>query len=139
MKKTLKGLVLLVLMGLIVISLTGCGSDKLVATKTSEDDTMGKYEETITVTFKKDKVETIKMEMEFEKEEIAQTMSGLFSLGMQSMDESETKGFEVKQDGKKLVISMDAAAYAESEGVSDEEMTKESLKKSLEESGYTVK
>ena len=139
MKKTLKGLVLLVLMVLIVISLTGCGSDKLVATKTSEDDTMGKYEETITVTFKKDKVETIKMEMEFEKEEIAQTMSGLFSLGMQSMDESETKGFEVKQDGKKLVISMDAAAYAESEGVSDEEMTKESLKKSLEESGYTVK
>ena len=34
---------------------------------------------------------------------------------------------------------MDAKAYAEAEGASDEEMTKDVLKKALEENGYTVK
>ena len=34
---------------------------------------------------------------------------------------------------------MDAAAYAESEGATEDEMTKEAIKKSLEEEGNTVK
>ena len=63
MKKSLKGLALALVMSLIVISLTGCGSDKLVATKTTEDEMMGNYKEEITMTFKNDKVETIEMSM----------------------------------------------------------------------------
>ena len=139
MKKTLKALALALVMGIMIISLTGCGSDKLVATKTTEDETMGSYTEKITITFKKDKVETIEMSMGFDDEETAQGMYGLFSLGM-SMDESgELEGMDVKQEGKELIITMDAELYAESEGVSDEEMTKEALKEALEEDGYTVK
>ena len=139
MKKTLKGLALALVMSLIVISLTGCGSDKLVATKTTEDEMMGNYKEEITMTFKNDKVETIEMSMEFDNEETAQGMYGLLSLGM-SMDENgELEGMEVEQDGKKIIMTMDAQAYASSEGVSDEEMTKEALKEALEEDGYTVK
>jgi len=138
MKKTLKVLSLLLAMGLVLVSLAGCGSDKLVATKTTEDEMMGNYKEEIVMTFKDDKVETIEMNMEFDDEETAESMYGLFSFGM-SMSEEEPAGMDVKQDGKKLVITMDAKTYAESEGVSDEEMTKDALKAELEEEGYTVK
>lgn len=139
MKKTIKGLVLALLMGLIVISLTGCGQDKLVATKTTEDGMMGNYEEEVTVTFKKDKVETVKMAMEFENEETAQGMYGLLNMGMSMSEEGDLEGLKIEQDGKKIIMTMDAATFAESEGASDEDMTKEAIKKSLEEEGYTVK
>lgn len=139
MKKALKGLGILLIMGMMLFLLTGCGSDKLVATKTTEDDMMGNYKEEIVMTFKDDKVETMEMSMEFDDEETAQGMYGLYNMGLSMSEESDTEGMEVKQDGKKLVIKMDAKAYAESEGASDEEMTKEALKKALEEDGYTVK
>lgn len=141
MKKTLKGLVLAMIIGFAVISLTGCGENKLVATKTTEDEMMGNYKEEVTVTFKDDKVETVEMAMEFDKEETAQGMYGLFNMGMSMSEEGEDsfEGMEVKQEGKKLIIKMDAKAFAESEGVSDEDMTKEAIRKSLEEDGYTVK
>jgi len=139
MKKTLKAIILALVIGILVISLTGCGSDKIVATKTTEDEMMGSCKEEITITFKNDKVETIKMSMEFDNEETAQGMYGILSLGM-SMDESgELEGLEIEQKGKKLIMKMDATTYAETEGVSDEDMSKEALKKSLEEDGYTVK
>lgn len=139
MKKTLKALLLVLAMGLIVISLTGCGSDKLVATKTTEDETMGNYKEEITITFKDDKVETVEMKMEFDDEETAQSMHGLLSLAMSMSEDGQLEGMEIKQDGKSIVITMDAEAYASSEGASDEAMTKEALKEALEEDGYTVK
>jgi len=140
MKKTLKGLVLAIIIGFAVISLTGCGEDKLVATKTTEDEMMGNYKEEITVTFKDDKLETVEMAMEFDKEETAQGMYGLFNMGMSMSEEEDSfEGMEVKQEGKKLIIKMDAKTFAESEGASDEDMTKEAIRKSLEEDGYTVK
>lgn len=139
MKKTLKGLVLAILMGIMVISLTGCGGNKIVATKTTEDDMMGKYEEEITITFKDDKVETVKMVMEFEKEETAQGMYGILNMGMSMSEGTEIEGLKVEQDGKKIIMTMDATAFAESSGASDEEMTKDAIKKSLEEDGYKVK
>ena len=54
MKKTLKALVLALVIGLVVISLTGCGGNKLVATKTVEDEMQGNYKERVEITFKKD-------------------------------------------------------------------------------------
>ena len=139
MKKTLKGLALALVIGLMVISLTGCGADKLVATKTTEDEKMGNYNEEITITFKDDKVETIEMSMEFDDEETAEGMYALYNMGMEMSEEEAPAGMEVKQEGKKFIIIMDAATYAESEGVSDEEMTKEALKAELEEDGYKIK
>lgn len=139
MKKTLKSLALMLALGLILVSLAGCGSDKLVATKTTEDEMMGNYKEEVTITFKNDKVETVEMSMEFDDEETAEGMYSLFNMGMSISEEETPEGIDVKQDGKKLVITMDAKSFAESEGASDEEMTKEALKASLEEDGYTVK
>ncbi|MBQ2917343.1 MAG: hypothetical protein IJE59_04155 [Clostridia bacterium] len=139
MKKTLKALVLALVIGLIVISLTGCGGNKLVATKTTEDEMMGNCKEEITVTFKNDKVETVKMVMEFDDEETAQGMYGLLSLGMSMSEDGELNGMEFEQDGKKITMTMTAEAYAASEEVSDEDMTKEAIKAALEEDGYEVK
>lgn len=140
MKKTLKIGALLLVMAMLLVLLTGCGGNKLVATKTTEDEGMGfgKYEETVELKFKDDKVNEITMTYEFEKEESAEGMAAIFNLGV-SMSEEEMQGFEVEQKGKKVIIKMDAKMFAEQEGVSEEEMTKEAMKKALEEDGYTVK
>lgn len=45
MKKVAKSVALLLVMGMILVLLAGCGSDKLVATKTTEDDMVGSYKE----------------------------------------------------------------------------------------------
>ena len=126
-------------MGVLLISLAGCGGDKLVATKETEDDIMGKYKEEVIITFKNDKVDTVEMSMEFDKEETAQGMYALYNLGMSMSEESAPEGMSVKQEGKKLVITMDAETYASQEGETDEEMTKDAIKAALEEEGYTVK
>ena len=139
MKETLKGIAIALAMGLILISLSACGGNKLVATKTTEDSMMGNYKEEIVFTFKNDKVDTVKMSMEFDKEETAKSMYSLYNLGMSMSDEEAPEGMEVKQDGKKLVITMNASMYAEQEDISDDKLTKEALKAELEEAGYTVK
>lgn len=140
MKKTIKSVALLLIMGVMLFLLAGCGGDKLVATKTTEDDVMGlgKYEEKIEVTFKDNKVNEVKMTYEFEKEESAKNMAALFNLGA-SMSGEEMEGLKVEQKGKKLIMNMDAKTFAQQEGATDEEMTKEAIKASLEEEGYTVK
>lgn len=138
MKKTMKILALTLIMGAMLILLTGCGNNKLVATKTTESE-YGDYKETVTVTFKDDKVESFEMVMEFEDEETASSMSGIFNLAV-SMDESgQLDGMEVEQDGKKLTIKMDAEAYATAEEMSGEELTREKMEESLKEQGYTIK
>lgn len=100
---------------------------------------MGNCKEEITVTFKNDKVETVKMVMEFDDEETAQGMYGLLSLGMSMSEDGELNGMQFEQDGKKITMTMTAEAYAASEEVSDEEMSKEAIKAALEEDGYEVK
>ena len=140
MKKALKSVSLLLIIGMVLVLLTGCGGDKLIATKTTEDDSMGlgKYEEKIEVKFKDDKVSEVTMTAEFEKEEAAKSMAALFNLGS-SMAEEEMEGFTVEQKGKKVIMKVDAKTFAKQEDLSDEDMTKEAIKKSLEEDGYTVK
>lgn len=138
MKKVAKSVALLLVMGMILVLLAGCGSDKLVATKTTEDDMVGSYKEEVVMTFEKDKVTNIEMSMEFDKEETAAEMYSMFNMGL-SMSGEDMEGMEAKQDGKKFIMTMDAKAYAESEGVSDEEMTKDAMKAALEADGYTVK
>lgn len=139
MKKVAKSIALLLIMGIALVLLTGCGGNKLVATKTTEDGTIGKYKEEMTVTFKDDKVNEIEMSMEFDDEEKAKAMYSLYNVGASMSDDESLKGMKVEQKGKKLVVKMDAKAYAESAGASEDEMTKEALKSALEAQGYEVK
>ena len=139
MKKAVKSAALLVVMAMLVAVLAGCGSDKLVATKSTQDETMGSYTEEITITFKDNKASSVEMAMVFDNEETANTMYSLYNLGMSMSEDEEAQGMDVKLDGKKLVITADAATFLGDESVSDEELTKDAIKAELEADGYTVK
>ncbi|MBR2786780.1 MAG: hypothetical protein IKD76_04735 [Clostridia bacterium] len=136
MKKTIKTSVLFIFMAIMLVALTGCGGNKLVATKsTSADDSLaGACEEKIEITFKNDKADKIVWTMEFEDENNASTIVGLYKLAS-----SELSGMDIKQDGKKVVLTMDAKAFAETSDIKEDELSKDSIKKSLEDAGYTVK
>lgn len=139
MKKIAKSATLLLIMGIALVLLTGCGGNKLVATKTTEDGTVGKYKEEMTVTFKNDKVNEIEMSMEFDDEQKAKAMKASYDMIVSMSDDESLKGMKVEQKGKKLIVKMDAKAYAESAGASEDSMTKDALKSALEAQGYEVK
>ena len=136
MKKTAKSLLLALVMGLLLIALTGCGSNKLVATKSSDDEFMGKYEEKIEVSFKNDKADQIVWTMEFEDEDKAESVASIFKMANSSDEDSK---IDVEQKGKKVTLKMDAKSFASQEDMDDNSLSKEEMKKSFEEEGYTVK
>ena len=136
MKKTLKISALLMVVAIMLLALTGCGKNKIVATKSTsgENSMFGAYDEKIEVTFKKDKVDKIVWTMEFKDEETAESMSGLYQ-----MASSELKDLEIKQDGKKVVLTMGAESFASQSDLKDEDLSRDKIIKELEEQGYTVK
>lgn len=143
MKKTVKIAILVSIMAAMVVLLTGCGGDKLVATKTEDG-----LEQKVEVTFKNDKASEIVMTMETnseeEAEEAADMYKGIMAMASGMAEEGGEEvdlGMEVEAKGKKLIIKMNAEAFMEQYGedVSDEELTREALEKSLEESGFTIK
>lgn len=136
MKKTAKSIVLALVIGLLLIALTGCGANKLVATKSSDDEFMGKYEEKIEISFKDDKADQIVWTMEFEDEDKAESVASIFKLANNS--DEDTK-IDVEQKGKKVTLKMDAKSFASEEDMDDNSLSKEEMKKSLEDEGYTVK
>ena len=144
MKKTAKSVLLVMLMAVLVFALTGCKNDKkkeevkkdtIVGTREQNDDYFGTYTEEIEIEFKEDKAETITMSMIFDSEETAKSLAAIFALAS-----TETTGkMETKQEGNKFMMVMNAAAYAEQEGIESEQLYKEYLKTSLENEGYTIK
>ena len=128
LRKFPKGHLLIALaMVVLLFSLTGCGSNKLVATKTTEDEMFGKYEEKMEIKFKDDKAETIVWTMEFEDEDKAESTSALFKL---LENDEEFKGIEVEQKGKKVVLTMDAKSFASQQDMDDDSLSKDEIKKS---------
>lgn len=135
MKKTLKTLLVAAFMLVILLALTGCGN-KLVATRETEEMGM-KMEEKIEVSFKKDKVNKVKMTYTFDDKDTAEAMAGILKMGMSMADEDMK--IDVKQSGKKVTMTVDAKAYAEMAGEDEVDMNKDELKEMLEEQGYKVK
>lgn len=138
MKKTIKSSALLLVIAMILFTLTGCMGNKLVATKSNEDSMFGKYEEKVEISFKNDKADKITITTEYEEEEKAESAASLYKLAINSGEE-ELKGLEVEQKGKKVILKMDAKAFSSQEGMKDEDLTKDNIKKALEEDGYKVK
>lgn len=136
MKKLVKGSLLLMVVAMMLMALTGCGKNKLVATKSNSADNslLGAYDEKIEVTFKNDKADKIVWTMEFKDENKAKSAAGLYQ-----MASSEIDGLEVKQDGKKVVLNMSVKAFADTADMKDEDLSRDAFKKALEEQGYTVK
>lgn len=139
MKKTLKLLAVVALLLIMLVGLTGCGN-KIVATKESEEDGVT-YEEKLEIKLKKDKIDTVKVTMKFEDKDTAEEMKTQldYVVTMMSAFGGGDLGMEVKQSGKKVIVELDAEAFAEMYGVENEEISKDELKAQLEEDGYDVK
>lgn len=136
MKRILKQIVLVSIMLCLVMILTGCGN-KLVATKDMEENGI-KYKLEYVAKFKNNKVETIKITSEYEDEENAEEMYSVFNL-MNAFAESEEDKMDVVLEGKKVIMNLNAIQFAELEGDTEVDLSKEGLKKSLEEQGFKVK
>ena len=145
MKKAIKISAILAIIAMLMLALTGCGKDEsknkssnndnLVATKNGEDSFFGKYEETVEISFKDNKADKIVMTRELEDEEKAESISSVFEY----LDESEMEGMKVERDGKKIIITLEPKTFAEQESLNDEDLSRDSLKKELEEDGYEIK
>ena len=134
MKKTAKSILLVMVMAVLLLALTGCGENKkLVATKDGEDNFFGKYKETIEITFKDKKADKIVMTRELEDEETAKSIKEL--IGYLNTDE----GMKFEVDGKKVTITCEPKSFAKELGLQDDDLSRESLKKDLEDEGYKVK
>lgn len=134
MKKTLKIMLVVAFLSIALFALTGCGN-KLVATRESEEMGM-KMKEKVEISFKNDKVNKVKMTYTFDDKDTAESMKSLLSLGFTMSGSSD--GVEIKQNGKKVIITLDSEAYADMES-EYEDLSKDELKEALEEDGYTVK
>lgn len=130
MKKVSKSLVIVAIMAMFVLALTGCGANKLVATKTISESGL-KYEEKMEFTFKNKKAENVTDTWTFDDEEMAKTLYEYMKEGDKDLD--------IKRDGKKVIIKDKAKNIASEYDLKEDELTKDNLKKKLEEKGYTVK
>ena len=145
MKKTAKSVLLLTIMAMLLLALTGCGESKLVATRShssdDENDSMaaflGSFEETIEITFKNKKADKVTWTFELEDEDKAKTVAEVYKSAAE--EDEDMSGMEVKQDGKKVIMTMDSKALKEISGVENDDTSKETIKKDLEEDGYKVK
>lgn len=139
MRKTLKFLLVAVLLLSSLLLLTGCGN-KIVATKKTEDDEAGTIKEKIEYKFKDDKIDSVKMTYTFEDKETAEEQKQQFDqvMALISAFSDEEIGMEVEQKGKKIIMKLDAEAFGAMEGEVST-VNKEELKEQLEKEGYKVK
>ena len=128
MKKTLKSVLLLIVMAIMVFALTGCGS-KVVGTKEDTDSLIGKYSEKVEVKFKNNKASKVTETMTFENADKAKAMESAMSL---FSSESDVK---IKRSGKKIKMTADAEKFF---GTKDE-LSKDDVKTKLKDMGYEVK
>lgn len=139
MKKSLKILAVVAFLFVILVSLTGCGN-KIVATKETTEDGIT-YKEKVEIKLKDEKVDTIKMTMTFEDKDTAEKMKEKLDqrIAMLKMMGMDSSGIEIEGKGKKIIMNLDANAFATMGGVEITETSKDDIKKSLEEEGYKVK
>lgn len=131
MKRTSKSILLVAIMAILLLALTGCGGDKLVATKSSD---FG--DEKIEISFEDDKAKEMVWTIECEDKDEAKEAVETFEQLSENMD-----GIKAEQKGKKVVLTIEVEAFAALSGadVDDEAMSKDEFKKALEEDGYEVK
>ena len=100
--------------------------------------------EKIEISFKKDKVNKVKMTYTFDNKDDAKKFVDSYN-ALIALASAFTSGDEkislptIEQKGKKTTIEMDAKMYAEMSGETEAGMTKEEVKASLEKQGYKVK
>lgn len=121
MKKLLKITGVLAVIFCLLLSLTGCGGNKLVGTF---DDKDGKGK--IVATFDKDdKLKSLVITMTYDSKDKAKE-------DYDSMKESKVEEFSFKRSGKKIIMTFDIDKFKEKLGNKDDALKKENIKKTLE-------
>lgn len=146
MKKVVKSSLLITFIMIILITLTGCekddsnnskstDEDKLVATQSITDDLLGTtYEQKMEMTFKNDKLDQATTIIECKDETEAKGMYSLYVMAAAEYDD-----MEVKQDGKKVVVTMGTKSVAAETGLNADDISKDNMIKYLKDEGYTIK
>lgn len=136
MKKTVKSVFLVMVMAILLLGLTACGANsKLVATKDGEDSFYGKYKETIEISFKNKKADTIVITRELEKKETADNLAKL----LETVGPEALSGMDMKVEGSKVIMTLNAEEFADEMKLDDSELSRDSLKKELKDDGYNIK
>lgn len=128
MNKVKKGLLFLAIISFALITLTGCGNKKLIATKTTTVSGMS-YDERIEVTFKGNNADKVVWELTFSEEELAKSYVSYFK-SMYDID--------IKQDGKKVVMTLDSDSFAKIAGDDNFDASYKQMKEDFESEGYTI-
>lgn len=141
MKKTLKLLLVVALLLVVLVGLTGCGN-KLVATRETTEDGVT-FKEKTEIKFKDDKMDSVKMTRTYEDKDTAKKEKEELDSSLEYMKlfGFDTSGIEITLKGKKVTMELDVDAFSAITGLeaSEEKVSKDELKKTLEEEGYKVK
>ncbi len=128
MKNILKYASLVIFAIVMLVILTGCGSDTIVATMDSSDPNIGAYKMKIEVMFEGDVISSVKTNMSFEDEKIANlAVSG----------ESED-GIKMEKEGNTVYAELTAEEYKEMYDIDLSNMSKEEIIQQFKDEGFTV-
>ncbi len=142
MKKKVCGiLIALVLVVTIIVLILTFYGNRLVATKDFEvisylDGEKMKYEDKREFSFKKDKINKVKITFKYEDAKDAEEMYTEYKEMLDTFKDEINR--EIEYNGNEIVMKFDAEAYAEFV-LEDELQTKDKLKEELEKKGYEVK
>ena len=140
MKKSLRNILLVLLIMATFIGLTGCkkDSEKITATMTKYYDNNEEVLNTIEITFTKNTADKFKMTFEFKNEESAKEHLRIYeTLGLDINNED----LKITRNGKIVVYDMSVNYFSEmmNHNEKDISLTKESITEWLKEAGYTIK
>lgn len=128
MKNVIKYISLVVLAIALLISLVGCGQKNIIATMTEKNDTIGDCGVRLEIMFDGDVISTIKIQMDFEKDGIAQSV----------VSGGEQIGVEFTQEGNSIFAELNTEEYKKTSGQDFSKMSRDEIIKQLEAEGYTI-
>lgn len=147
MKKLSKYFIVTALLTMMVFVFAGCSEkkeennkstieEKIVATKTiTSNDVIGEYETRFEFTFENEKLTKVINTSELKNENQAE----VFMAAMNASKSKSIEGIEFEQDGKKVIMKMDADTFSSRFNINSETLTKDAIKKDMERKGYTIK
>ncbi len=144
MKKLSKYFIVTAVLTMMIFVFAGCSEkkeennkatieEKIVATKTITR--FGEYETRFEFTFENEKLTKVINISELKNENQAE----VFMAAMNASKSKSIEGIEFEQDGKKVIMKMDADTFSSRFNINSESLTKDAIKKDMEKKGYTIK
>lgn len=147
MKKSSKYFIVIAVLTMMIFVFAGCSEnkeennkstieEKIVATKTiTSNEVFGEYETRFEFTFENEKLTKVINTSELKNENQAE----VFMAAMNASKSKSIEGIEFEQDGKKVIMKMDADTFSSRFNINSETVTKDAIKKDMERKGYTIK